>query len=84
MTLKNEGTQPVSLAGWTLRDRSGFEWTLSGTIGPGAVRTFVRNGQRMSLNNNGDDIVLLDDENVERDRLTYTSAAEGEIIRRTP
>lgn len=84
VTLKNEGTQPVSLTKWKLRDRSGFEWTLSDTIAPNAVRTFVRKGQRMSLNNNGDDIMLLDDAQVERDRLTYTSSVEGVVIMRTP
>jgi hypothetical protein len=39
------------LLGWTLRDRSGLTWTLSGTLTPGQSRTFVRNGQAMSLNN---------------------------------
>jgi hypothetical protein len=57
---------------------------LSGTIAPSVTRTFRRNGQRMSLNNNGDDVMLIDAEGVERDRLTYASAREGEVIKRTP
>ena len=44
------------------------------------ARTFVRNGQAMSLNNAGDDIVLLDVTQVERDRFEYASSTEGTAI----
>jgi len=57
VTLKNKGTALVSLAGWTLKDRSNLAWQLSGNIGAGQSKTFRRNGMAMTLNNNGDEIV---------------------------
>ncbi len=53
-----ETYKTVTLAGWTLRDRSGLHWDLSGSIAPGQARTFRRNCQSMSLNNAGDEIAL--------------------------
>jgi Lamin Tail Domain len=35
VTLKNEGTTAVSLVGWTLKDRSGLAWQLTGSIAAG-------------------------------------------------
>ncbi len=82
VTLRNTGTQTELLNGWKLRDRSGFDWNLSGSIAPGESTVFRRNGQRMSLNNNGDDVILLDANQTERDRFSYTSSAEGVTIDR--
>jgi beta-lactamase superfamily II metal-dependent hydrolase len=80
VTLRNTGTFPVSLAGWTLKDRSGLLWTLMGTVGAGQSQKFRRGGQPMSLNNGGDDIVLLDDTGTERDRFAYTTSSEGKLL----
>jgi hypothetical protein len=60
VTLRNKGTSAVSVVGWTLQDRSGGTWTLTGSLAAGQSQTFKRNGQAMSLNNTGDEIVLLD------------------------
>jgi hypothetical protein len=76
VTLRNTGMTAVSLVGWILRDRSGLTWTLSGTINPGQSRTFVSNNQDMSLNNAGDEIVLIDGAQMERDRFGYMSSTE--------
>lgn len=68
------------MVGWILRDRSGLTWTLNGMLNPGQSRTFVRTGQAMSLNNAGDEIVLIDVAQMERDRFEYASSTEGTVI----
>lgn len=80
VSIRNRGSAAVSLTGWTLRDLSGLHWDLTGTLAAGQARTFRRNGQAMSLNNAGDDIVLLDFTSAERDRFSYTSSTEGTVI----
>jgi competence protein ComEC len=81
VTVRNRGASAVSLAGWVLRDRSGLTWTLSSTLNPGQFLTFRRNGQSMSLNNAGDEIVLIDVAQVERDRFGYQTSSEGTVIK---
>ncbi len=80
VTLRNTGTSAVSLVGWTLMDRNGATWTLTGTLAAGQSQTVRRNGQAMSLNNAGDDIVLLDASHVEQDRFEYVTSSEGVVI----
>jgi hypothetical protein len=80
VTLANRGSSAVALVGWTLQDRSGATWNLAGTLSPGQSRTFRRNGQAMSLNNAGDEIVLLDATRAERDRFEYPATTEGAAI----
>jgi len=82
VTLRNGGTSSESLAGWTLRDAAGLNWSLNsaGSIGPGATATIQRNGQAMSLNNPGDEITLLDNQGTVRDTFRYTSSSEGVTI----
>jgi hypothetical protein len=41
---------------------------------------FRRNGQAMSLNNAGDEIVLIDATQLERDRFAYQTSTEGAAI----
>lgn len=79
VTLRNRGAGAVSLSGWTLRDRSGLNWDLAGSIAAGQSRTFRRR-QTMSLNNARDEIVMLDASQAEPDRLSYTSSSEGTVI----
>ena len=82
VTLRNIGSSPVSLTGWKLRDRSGKTWDLDslGSMASSESKTIRRNGQNMSLNNNGDHITLLDGGGTPRDNFTYPSAQEGERI----
>lgn len=79
--VRNKGTQSVSLQGWTLRDRSGLHWDLTGNIAANQSRRFRRNGQEMTLNNAGDEIALEDAMQVEQDRFTYSSSTEGTVIK---
>ena len=66
--------------GWTLRDRSGATWNLSGSIAANASRTFRRNNQAMNFNNAGDEIALIDNSGIARDRFEYAASAEGTRI----
>jgi beta-lactamase superfamily II metal-dependent hydrolase len=80
VTIRNAGTAVLSLSGWTLKDRSGLTWALTGTMSAGQTLTVRRNGQAMTLNNTGDEISLVDDANVERDRFSYASSSQGQRI----
>jgi competence protein ComEC len=82
VTIKNKGSVAVSLSGWRLQDESGRIWplTATGTLNPNQSATIRRNGMPMSLNDDGDEIVLLDASNAERDRFRYTTSVEGQVI----
>jgi hypothetical protein len=77
ITLKNKSSTPIALTGWILRDHSGLVWNLSETLAAGQSRTIRRNGQALTLNNAGDEVVLLDAMAIERDRFSYTASSEG-------
>ncbi len=80
ITLRNDGTQTVSLDGWRFRDAANRYWHLSGVIDGGDERTFTRNRQQMALNNDGDTVCLLNPSGEVVDSVTYTSSTEGEPI----
>jgi hypothetical protein len=80
VALRNTGTQPVSLTGWSLKDRSGLKWTLVGALAAGQSQNFRRGGQPMTLNNAGDNITLVDSTSTDRDRFTYATSQEGQRI----
>jgi hypothetical protein len=77
VTVQNKGTASLSLVGWTLGDRTGTTWNLSGPLASGATRTFRRSGQAMSLDNAGDEIVLVDAMDAEQDRFDDSASSEG-------
>jgi len=82
VTLGNRGNTPVSMEGWILKDESGRIWPLVsvGTIQAQSSATIWRNGMPMSLNNDGDEIILIDPGNQIRDQFRYTSSQEGVLI----
>ena len=86
ITLRNGGTQTVSLDGWRFRDAANRYWHLSGTLDAGDERTFKRNRQQMALNNDGDTVCLLNPGGQVVDSVTYTSTTEGHpiIVEATP
>jgi beta-lactamase superfamily II metal-dependent hydrolase len=77
VTIRNTGTATLNLTGWILRDRGGLTWKLTGAIGAGQAQNFLRGGQPMTLNNSGDELVLIDPASAERDRFSYLSSSEG-------
>ena len=82
VTIRNNGSQRISLVDWILEDRSARTWDLSslGLLAPNQSRTIRREDQPMSLNNSGDEIRLLDAAGFERDRFEYTNSQEGDVI----
>lgn len=79
VTLRNSGNIIISLSGCVLRDESGRIWSLEhiGDINPGQSVTIQRNGMPMSLNNSGDEIVLLGSINQVLDKFRYANSQEG-------
>lgn len=82
VTLRNTDDHPIPMAGWELRDADGRAWPLLGmwTLDPGESDTIRRNGLPMSLNNDGDEIVLIDQQGTEQDRFAYSGSDEGVTI----
>ena len=82
VTIRNDGAAPIELVGWRLEDRSGGTWPLTGQspLGPGGSRTILRDGMKMTLNNSGDRIRLIDAGNVVRDDFEYSGSTEGEKV----
>ena len=71
--LRNLGQTELSLDGWSLRDRAGNTYALSGSIGAAATLQVKMTAFTMPLNNDGDDVFLLDATGAVIDRVTYTS-----------
>lgn len=75
VTLKNFGTQPVSMFGWRLRDLVGRFWYLDrlGILQPGEEKAILRRDQAggMQMNNDTDAIELLDASGVVVQRIPY-------------
>lgn len=82
VTIRNNGAQAVSMAGWILRDRSNRDWDLSsmGSLAARQSGTIRRSGQPMSLNNSGDEIWLFNATAIEMDRFEYSGSEEGVVI----
>ena len=82
VSIENQRRTPLSLVGWKLRDSSRGIWRLDelNTLAGGATKTIQRNGQRMSLNNDGDSIELLDARGEILHRVTYGSVKEGQKV----
>ena len=82
VTLRNTSSNPVDISGWTLMDESGRIWSLTGigTLNPGQSISVRRNGMPMSLNNDGDTIVLMAENSSEITRFEYSGSVEGQRI----
>lgn len=82
VAIRNKGPAPVPLAGWWLQDADGRVWPLVslGTLAAGQSVAIRRNGMAMSLNNDGDTVILFDSNQGERDRFQYQDSAEGVAI----
>ena len=78
--LKNDSNAAVDLAGWVLLDLSGNEWSFGGTLGAGQERAFVSDGQRLSLNNDGDQLELRDPDGNLVQSASYPAADRDEEV----
>jgi hypothetical protein len=85
VSLRNFGTHTVSLVGWRIGDSTHSQfWQLnsaqyndSTSVDPGQTVIIIRQGRNMSLNNNGDTIRLLNNQQQLVDFRTYGNAASG-------
>jgi len=83
-TIKNVGSAPVDLTGFTLRDLTKKTWKLDslGTLNAGEAKTIKRNGQAVGMNNRGDTIELVAKDGSVIDSITYGKVDEDEEVLR--
>lgn len=81
--VRNPGGGNISLTNWKITDAGGTQfWNLTasdGSVGTG-TKTIKRNGRPMSLNNDGDTIVLISPSGAVVDRKSYGNAGSGVVI----
>jgi endonuclease/exonuclease/phosphatase family metal-dependent hydrolase len=82
VTIGNGTTEEVNLAGWTLRDRAGNRFALTGSIPAQQPLTITMHEFSMPLNNSGDDVSILDPQGQVRHHVSYLAiqAASGMIV----
>lgn len=88
VSIRNFGTEAVSLIGWKIGDSTpNYFWEIDPNqyddpehIGPGETVNIIRRGRGMALNNSGDTIRLINNQEHVVDFKTYGSAASGQIF----
>ena len=80
--IHNSGGSSVNLQGWHLRDRSGSQVELSGTIEVAQQFESILPAGQMQLNNAGDEVVLLDPNGRIHNAVAYSSqdVIAGQVI----
>src|SRR3989338_2243702 len=68
--LYNSGDEEVDLTGWQLVDESGQTHTIDGSIGAKRYYAWYRSDTKISLNNTGDTISLLQPDGTELDSIS--------------
>lgn len=77
--LSNLDQQAVDLTGWILEDSSGYQYTIAtGIVATGS--SFKIYPQKVTLNNNGDIILLKDPRGYQVDLFSYKSSKKGVLI----
>ena len=76
VALVNASNKPVALKGWSLRDKAGNVFLLSGTVPAGGQLVITMKSNSMPLNNDGDTITLLQG-GAGRHRVSYTGKQAG-------
>ena len=72
VTLENtSAAAAVALKGWKLRDRSGNEYPLSGSVTAGHQLVLTLPAGSLPLNNAGDEVVLISPQGKEHQRVSY-------------
>jgi endonuclease/exonuclease/phosphatase family metal-dependent hydrolase len=83
VTLQNLRTTPVSLDRWSLKDRGGNSFVLTGSLEGRATLTISLPSGKLPLNNAGDEVKLLDADGITVHRVRYQKGAvtEGSELR---
>lgn len=80
--LYNAGDQTVNLSSWRVQDLSGKSYFLYGEIAPKQELSFPA-GSKLTLNNNGETLYLLNPQGATVDELGYIgSAVSGRLIQK--
>lgn len=79
--LINKGEEKIDLSGWQIKDASGKVFTFSSKqmLPEGELRLMFSD-TRISLNNDGDKVILYDSGGKELDSLNYGAVSEGETV----
>ncbi|MFH1188353.1 MAG: lamin tail domain-containing protein [bacterium] len=80
ITIINKETDTFVLDGWGIRDASGKEYQLKGTLKGKEERRLLFSETHIVLNNNQDEICLYNKEHACVQTITYENPYEGEII----
>lgn len=81
--IKNNGSEAVDIAGWKIVDESGGDYVfdigdfISIVIEPGEFFVLERSVSGVSLNNNGDSLSLMQNENCQVDYVAYSDSRES-------
>jgi len=78
--LVNDGEPSINLAGWRFKDASGKTFSLSGTISSEEELVLPYGLTRISLNNDGDKLVLINPQGEIADEFSYGAVGEDEIV----
>ena len=74
VTIANSTNEPVNLRGWKLIDKAGNVFLLEGKVGSRKSLIVTMTESTMPLNNNGDEVLLIDDDRVGRSRVSYAES----------
>ena len=77
VVLANLATTPQTLTNWRLVDKNARTTTINTTLGPGQSVLITLDGNGVQLGNQGGNLILQDDHNVQVDAVTYTGADAG-------
>lgn len=78
--LITDGGESIDLDGWHFKDASGKTFSLSGTISSGEELVLPYSLTRISLNNDGDKLALINPEGETADEFSYGAVGEDEIV----
>lgn len=74
VTIVNSTKSMVYLEGWKLVDKAGNVFVLSGTVSPGGNTVITMIETTMPLNNDGDEVLLIDENEVGRSKVRYSKS----------
>lgn len=77
--LYNSGDEAVDLTGWIIQDASGTDYVLSGSIGAGRYLTWYRSDTKISLNNSGDSVTLVQPDGKTVETVSYADNADDDL-----
>ena len=82
VTIGNGTAEAVELTGWTLHDRAGNRFALTGMVPAQQQLMITMREFSMPLNNSGDDISLLDPQGQVRHHVSYSGAQAqpGQVV----